>query len=154
MSEMNPAEEWGELLARVNRLVRRGLRHGLTGPRMPTAQAELLRLVRTNPGIRVSAAAEELRLAGNSVSTLVRQLTGLGLLVREPDRRDARAALLRVTPEAEERLRAWDDQRAALYREQWRRLSAPDRAALTAALPAMRRLAALLHEETRTRIGR
>jgi DNA-binding MarR family transcriptional regulator len=154
MSGEDPAREWGELLADVNRLVRRRLRAAAPERPMPVAQAELLRLVRLNPGIRVSAAADELRLAGNSVSTLVRQLTGLGLMVREADPRDARAALLCVTPEAVDRLRIWDDRRAALYREQWERLSAEDRTLLQAALPALHTLAAHLHEESRTRQGK
>ncbi|MFC5152332.1 MarR family winged helix-turn-helix transcriptional regulator [Streptomyces amakusaensis] len=154
MSDMGLVREWGDLLTGVNRLVRRGLRGAQTGPPIPVAQAELLRLVQLNPGIRVSAAAEELRLAGNSVSTLVRQLTGLGLMAREPDPRDARAALLRITPAAAERLREWDDRRAALYREQWRRLSAEDRTALAASVPALRRLAAQLQEHTRTYAGK
>ncbi|MEV5683973.1 MarR family transcriptional regulator [Streptomyces sp. NPDC052164] len=151
MSDRGIPGELGDLLAGVNRLVRRSLRGGLTGPPMPAAQAELLRLVQANPGIRVSTAAGELRLADNSVSTLIRQLTGLGLMVREQDPQDARAASLSVTPEAAERLRDWDDRRAAVYRERWPQLSARDRAALTAAVPALRRLAALLHEESRTR---
>ncbi|MFF2730747.1 MarR family winged helix-turn-helix transcriptional regulator [Streptomyces sp. NPDC058008] len=151
MSDKDLAKELGEALVGVNRLARRSLRGGLTGPPLPVAQAELLRLVQSNPGIRVSSAAAELRLAGNSVSTLVRQLTGRGLLSRVPDPQDRRAALLRVTPEAGRRLREWDDRRAALYREQWKRLSAQDRAALATALPALRALAALLHEESHTR---
>ncbi|MER8232471.1 MarR family winged helix-turn-helix transcriptional regulator [Streptomyces sp. NPDC101490] len=153
MSDMGLAKEWSDLSADVNRLVRRRLRAALPGPPMPVAQAELLRLVRTKPGIRVSEAARELRLAGNSVSTLVGQLTERGLMLREPDPRDARAALLRVTPRAAERLRHWDDRRTALYREQWDLLPAEDRAALAAAVPALRRLAERLHEETRTPPG-
>ncbi|MEU0689597.1 MarR family winged helix-turn-helix transcriptional regulator [Streptomyces uncialis] len=154
MSDTEVPVELGELLVGINRLARRTLRGSLSGPPLPAAQAELLRLVEANPGIRVSAAAAELRLAGNSVSTLVRQLTELGLMAREPDPLDGRAAQLRVTPEAERRLRHWDDRRAALYREQWPRLTGQDRAALAAALPALRRLTARFHEESRTRVRR
>ncbi|MFI6284052.1 MarR family winged helix-turn-helix transcriptional regulator [Streptomyces sp. NPDC051018] len=148
------AEELGELLVGVNRLARRKLRGGLAGPPLPVAQAELLRLVQSYPGIRVSAAARELRLAGNSVSTLVRRLGDLGLLAREPDPLDRRAARLRVTPEAARRLRDWDDRRAALYREQWQRLAPGDRTALAAALPALHRLAAQLGGETLSDTGK
>jgi DNA-binding MarR family transcriptional regulator len=154
VSEAGPAREWGELLADVSRLVRRDLRPDPPGRPLSPAQAEVLLLVRTSPGIRVSAAAGELRLAANSVSTLVRQLTGLGLMTREPDPRDARAALLHVTPAGAERLHGWEERRAGLYRAQWARLAAADRSALEAALPALRRLAANLHEESRTRTGK
>ncbi|MFJ8229890.1 MarR family winged helix-turn-helix transcriptional regulator [Streptomyces sp. NPDC094448] len=141
------AVELGALLAGINRLVRRQVRESLHGPYLLGAQAELLRLVSERPGIRVSAAARELRLAGNSVSTLVRQLAAVGLLVREPDPRDRRAALLTVTPEADRRLRAWEDHRAALLTDRFDQLPTVDRAALVAALPALRTLAARLHEE-------
>ncbi|MFF0450184.1 MarR family winged helix-turn-helix transcriptional regulator [Streptomyces sp. NPDC004609] len=150
MSDIGLAEELGELVVGVNRLVRRTLRGGVVGPPLPTAQAELLRLVQLNPGIRVSAAARELRLAGNSVSTLVRRLTGRGLLLRETDPGDGRAVLLYTTPEAARRLKDWDDRRAALYRERWLRLGDEDRAALAAAVPALRRLAAQFQEDSPT----
>ncbi|MFC4011224.1 MarR family winged helix-turn-helix transcriptional regulator [Nonomuraea purpurea] len=138
------------VLTGVQRLVRRRLRQGLTGPRLRGAQVELLRLVAANPGIGVSAAAKELYLAGNSVSTLVNQLTAAGLLRRESGHDDRRSARLLPTPEAEARLRAWDERRAALVREQVARLSEEDLAALAAALPALRRLAESLHEEVET----
>ncbi|MFF1909782.1 MarR family winged helix-turn-helix transcriptional regulator [Kitasatospora sp. NPDC058218] len=85
----------------------------------------------------VSDAAEELCLAGNSVSTLVNQLVALGLLRREVDPADRRAALLHTTGEAVERLAAWRARRTLLVGEVVAGLSAEDRAALTAALPAL-----------------
>ncbi|MET7335797.1 MarR family transcriptional regulator [Nonomuraea sp. NPDC005650] len=138
------------VLTGIQRLVRRRLRRGLTGPRLRGAQVELLRLVAAHPGIGVSAAAKELYLAGNSVSTLVNQLTTAGLLRRETSDDDRRSARLLPTPEAEARLRAWEERRVALVREQVARLSEEDRAALTAALPALRRLAEGLQEEVGT----
>lgn len=144
---MDLPTELSGLLSGIQRLLRRRLRHGLTGPPLRGAQVELLRLVEANPGLRVSAAARELRLADNSVSTLVNQLVAAGLLVRETDPADRRAALLRPAPEAVARLRAWEDRRTALISRQVARLPEQDRAALTAALPALRRLAAGLHEE-------
>lgn len=91
-------DEFSTVLVGITRLVRRRLRQELTVPRLRGAQVELLRLVAANPGLRVSAAAKELCLAGNSVSTLVNQLVAEGLLLREVDPADRRAALLRVTP--------------------------------------------------------
>lgn len=135
------------VLLGLNRLIRRRLRQGLTGPRLRGAQVELLRLVADNPGISVSAAARELYLAGNSVSTLVNQLSGAGLIGREVRRDDRRSARLLPTPEGEARLRAWQERRTALVREHLARLGEEDLAALEAALPAMRRLAESLQEE-------
>ncbi|MFH8557413.1 MarR family winged helix-turn-helix transcriptional regulator [Streptomyces celluloflavus] len=136
-----------DVLAGVQRLIRRRLRGGTATPRLRGAQAELLRLVVTRPGIRVSAAAKELYLAGNSVSTLVNQLTRVGYLRRETAPDDRRSGLLFPTPEARARLHDWDARRSALIHEQVARLAEADRAALAAALPALRRLGQQLHEE-------
>ncbi|MEU7433416.1 MarR family transcriptional regulator [Streptomyces sioyaensis] len=136
-----------EVLAGVQRLIRRRLRAGLTVPPLRGAEVELLRLVAERPGIRVSAAARELCLAGNSVSTLVNQLSRAGFLRRETAPEDRRSALLYPTPEARSRLHDWETRRSALVSEQLARLPEADRAALAAALPALRLLAHNLHEE-------
>ncbi|MFL6112712.1 MAG: MarR family winged helix-turn-helix transcriptional regulator [Catenulispora sp.] len=144
---MTGSADLEDVLASIHRLIRRRLRFGSSTPRLRGAEVELLRLVRTRPELRVSEAAKELGLAGNSVSTLVRGLTELGLVERVADPRDGRAALLRVTPEAERRMQDWHDRRAALVRSHLDRLGAADRAALDAALPALRALAESLHVE-------
>ncbi|MFD7893647.1 MULTISPECIES: MarR family transcriptional regulator [unclassified Streptomyces] len=136
-----------DVLAGVQRMVRRRLREGMTAPRLRGAQIELLRLVAARPGIRVSAAAKELYLAGNSVSTLVNQLSRAGYLRRETDPSDRRSALLLPTQAATSRLADWEARRSALVREQVARLTDEERAALAAALPALRKLAQNLHEE-------
>ncbi|NUR90148.1 MAG: MarR family transcriptional regulator [Nonomuraea sp.] len=128
------------LLAGIHRLLRRNLRSGTDQPYLRGAEVELLRLVRANPGIGVSAAARELHLAGNSVSTLVNQLTRRDLLRRETGQ-DRRAVRLTLTEEAEARLTRWQERRIALVHEQLACLSEQDRAALEAAIPALRRLA-------------
>jgi DNA-binding MarR family transcriptional regulator len=131
----------------VQRLIRRRLRSGTTAPRLRGAEVELLRLVAARPGIGVSEAAKELYLAGNSVSTLVNQLARDGYLNRETDPADRRAARLLPTPAADARLRDWRERRTALVRRQVARLDEAERAALEAALPALRKLAVNLHEE-------
>lgn len=141
------AEELGTALVGIQRLIRRRLRAGLDGPRLRGAEVELLRLVETRPGIRVSDAARELHLAGNSVSTLVNQLTKDGYLIRQTDPTDRRAACLRLTDAARDRLGAWQRRRADLLERHVARLAEADRDALRAALPALRRLAETLHEE-------
>lgn len=128
------------LLSGIQRLMRRNLRTGVEAPPLRGAEVELLRLVHTSPGIGVSAAARELFLAGNSVSTLVNQLTRRGLLRRETGQ-DRRSARLLLTPEAETRLNLWHERRITLVKEQLERLAVQDRDALEAAIPALRRLA-------------
>ncbi|MET7287188.1 MarR family transcriptional regulator [Streptomyces sp. NPDC005573] len=141
------AEELADALVRIPRLIRRRLRAGLTGPRLRGAEAELLRMVEGRPGASVSDAARELRLAGNSVSTLVNRLVRDGYLIRETDPADRRAARLLLTDAARTRLEAWRHRRAELVTGQLSRLDEADREALRAALPALRKLADALHEE-------
>ncbi|WNI31869.1 MarR family transcriptional regulator [Streptomyces sp. ITFR-6] len=144
------SDELAGLLPRIQRLARRRLWSGSSAPRMRGAHAELLRLVVTEPGVRVSSAARSLSLAANSVSTLVNHLAAEGLLRREKDPGDGRAALLYLTPAGVERLREWHARRAALFRHHLAGLDAEDRAALAAALPALHRLAASMREGDET----
>ncbi|MGW4567814.1 MarR family winged helix-turn-helix transcriptional regulator [Streptomyces sp. NPDC004561] len=141
-------EELADALVRIQRLIRRRLRGGLTGPRLRGAEVELLRLVESRPGIGISEAAKELHLAGNSVSTLVNQLVRDGYLLRETDPADRRAARLLLTDAAERRLADWRRRRAELFGRQVSRLDEADREALRAALPALRKLAGHLYEDT------
>ncbi|HJD83102.1 MarR family transcriptional regulator [Kitasatospora aureofaciens] len=135
------ADEFSALLVGIHRMLRRRLRRRVEQPRLRGAQVELLRLVMDSPGLRVSEAAEELCLAGNSVSTLVNQLAAQDLLRREVDPNDRRAALLYATVAAEARIEAWRRRRRALMAELVADLPEPERAALAAALPALHRLA-------------
>ena len=139
-------DELIDALIGVQRLVRRRLRPQIA-PQLRGAEVELLRLVVTRPGVGISDAAKELYLAGNSVSTLVNQLSRQGYLVRETDPADRRAARLMPTPAAEARLAEWRKRRGELVRDGLSRLDDTDREALRTAIPALRRLADTLHEE-------
>lgn len=140
-------DDFAEVLLGIHRMSRRRLRAGVVGPAIRGAQVELLVLVGKHPGIRISHAAERMGLAGNTVSTLVNQLVEKELLRRDTAADDRRAAVLRLTPAAENRLRDWQERREALMREHVGRLPDDDRAALAAAVPALRRLAQGLREE-------
>jgi DNA-binding MarR family transcriptional regulator len=128
-------------ISQVHRMARRAVRQAWREDPLPPAQSELLRLAATMPGITVADAAQELRLAPNTVSTLVGKLTAAGLLVRNRDAQDARVALLTITDAARQRLVQWRDLRADLAGQALAGLSAADRRALAAALPALLRLA-------------
>jgi DNA-binding MarR family transcriptional regulator len=141
------AEEVIQQLNGVRRVLRRRLRAGLDGPALTAAQVELLQLVEGSAGISVSAAARGLRLAGNSVSTLVNQLSEAGYLRRETDPQDRRAARLYLTEAATARLSSWRAARAELVDAGLAALPAADREAIARALPALRRLAEAVEEE-------
>jgi len=140
------AEPLVEALSAVRRALRR-----VAGRPWPTAdlsasQAELVRLVRREPGIPVSAAAQRLSLAGNTVSTLVGQLVDAGLIQRAADPGDRRVARLTVTSAARRRIEGWRDRRTEHVSAGLARLDPDDRAALEGALPALGRLAAVLQD--------
>jgi len=134
----------GELLAAISllrRTTRRAVRRVWQAEPLPPAQSELLRLAASRPGITVADAAHELQLAPNTVSTLVGRLTGAGLLRRGRSASDGRTALLTSTEHGQRRLAAYRDLRAELAGSALARLSAADRRALAAAVPALLRLA-------------
>src|SRR4051812_1870300 len=88
------ADDLLDVTAATRRLVRRRLRQEMPPPRLRPAQVELMLVVARHPGMSVAAAARELHLADNSVSTLVNQLVGSGMLHRKTNPDDRRAARL------------------------------------------------------------
>jgi DNA-binding MarR family transcriptional regulator len=139
-----------ELLATMASIRRSGRRvagrpvelSALTG-----AQVDLVRLVRRRPGISVTQAAAELRLAGNTVSTLVRQLSDARMLIRNADASDRRVARLELTPAMQRRVGAFRDRRVAMLSTAMAELSPADQRRLTDGLDVLRTLAATLSEQ-------
>jgi DNA-binding MarR family transcriptional regulator len=138
-----------ELLAAISairRITRRAARLAWQDEPLPAAQSELLRLAAARPGLSVADAAHELRLAPNTVSTLVGRLTAAGLLERARAASDGRSVRLSVTGKATQRIAGWRDLRAELGAQALDQLPARDRETLAAALPALQRFAAQLEE--------
>ncbi|MGW4065032.1 MarR family winged helix-turn-helix transcriptional regulator [Amycolatopsis sp. NPDC004747] len=131
----------------VRRVVRRRVRAEVPGSPLPGAQVELLRVVADQPGIGVAAAARELHLANNSVSTLVNQLADAGFVRREADPADRRAVRLEITAAAADRMAAWRRARTGLVADALARLSEEDTAAIEQALPALEKLMGILKEQ-------
>jgi DNA-binding MarR family transcriptional regulator len=131
--------------------VRRNGRHHAARPvelaPLTGAQLELVRLVRRHPGTSVADAAAQLRLAANTVSTLVGQLVDEGLLERGIDAADRRVARLQLRPEIRRKVDAWRDRRMLNMAAAISRLSTADRQALARAVPVLERLAGELEEE-------
>ena len=142
---MNGQDETAaELLAAISavrRAARRAVRQRWHTEPLPTAQSELLRLVAVQPGISVAEAAGELRLAPNTVSTLVSRLVSEGLLTRGRVVADGRAVRLTVTAKARQRLASYRDLRAEIAQHAMTRLAPADLEALASAAPALLRLA-------------
>lgn len=141
----DPAKaEAAELLAAmgaIRRVARRAVRSSVIAEALPPARSELLRLTARRPGISVAEAAQELRLAPNSVSTMVSKLTADGLLARDRADSDGRSVRLTVTPAGTERIAQWQDIRADAAGRALGLLDEADRQAIRAAIPALSRLA-------------
>jgi DNA-binding MarR family transcriptional regulator len=143
-STATAAQAAADLFAAISvlrRAARRGAREAWTQQPLPPAQSELLRLAASRPGITVAEAAHELRLAPNTVSTLVGRLAAAGLLNRDRSLQDGRTVHLLTTDKAERRRAEFRDTRAELAGRSLARMPDRDRQALAAAVPALLRLA-------------
>ena len=144
--EAGAAAELLAAISAVRRTARRAVRQRWHAEPLPVAQGELLRLVAAQPGISVAEAAAELRLAPNTVSTLVGRLVTDRLLARERVLADGRAVRLSVTAKARQRLASYRDLRAELTRSAMARLAPADAETLASAAPALLRLAEQLEQ--------
>lgn len=146
VNEVSPGAraEAAELLAAIGtirRVTRRAVRHSTDAEPLPPARSELLRLAARRPGLSVAEAAQELRLAPNSVSTMVSQLAGDGLLSRGRAAGDGRMVRLTVTDRGAARIAQWRDIRAEMTSRALEALGEEDRRSIGLALPALARLA-------------
>jgi DNA-binding MarR family transcriptional regulator len=138
------AEELTDALAVFRRALRRASRRPQELTSLTGAQLELVRLLRRSPGTSVAEAARELRVAPNTVSTLVSRLLETGVIVKRPDPGDRRVARLDLSPRARRSVEAWRDRRLELLDDALARLPRVDARRLAAARPALERLAELL----------
>jgi DNA-binding MarR family transcriptional regulator len=128
-------------ISAVRRTTRRAARHASPTEPLPPTRSELLRLAVSRPGITVAEAARELRLAPNTVSTMVGDLANQGLISRGRSSADGRTVRLSATSRAKQRLAQWRDLRAELTARALSDLPVPDQQVLGAAIPALVRLA-------------
>jgi len=138
------AQELAQTVGRLRRAIRQRARQEWGTSPLPEAQLELLRLVRAQPGLRPREAAEALGVLPNTVSTLLKNLEGMGLLERQRDGVDARCVRMRLTAAAWARIADWQDRRHAVVAAALDTLDPGDRAAIASSLPALGRLAEAL----------
>ena len=139
-------------VADFRRTVRRAVRSQFPAHPLTPSQAEVLGRVRRRPGVGVGEVAAALRLAPNTVSTIVGKLVEADLVRRDPDPDDARAICLRLTLAGHRRVQAWRDRTARTVDGALAQLSDDDRAAIARAVPALGHLAdavAAIGEDTR-----
>ncbi len=141
------ARALGTTVSRLRRALRRGIRLDLRWEDLPMAHVELLQCLADQPGLKVGEVARTLRLAPNTVSTLVAQLAAKGLLEADRDLSDGRARRLRPSPQGYEQLSRWKVAHEQMLGTAVEQLTTAERKALLAALPAFESLIDILDRE-------
>jgi DNA-binding MarR family transcriptional regulator len=140
-------EDLLEAVSAIRRAVRRRVGRPVELSVLTGAQLELVRLLRREPGVSIADAAARLRVAPNTVSTLVGQLSDAGVLERRTDEVDRRVVRLALNPGIRRRVDAVRDQRLDALGDALSRLSPDERRLLDEATPVLLRLADELQNE-------
>lgn len=122
--------ETGDLLMMVARELRRGTGTAMAQWEITPGQARALRVLCAAGSLRLSALADELRIAPRSATEVVDALQGRGLVTREPDPADRRATSVVPTSEGRRVSALLDTARTAQAEQLLARLAPADRAEL------------------------
>lgn len=126
-----------DVIARLRRAMRRAARLRDPASALSVAQLELLSCVGENPGVRPSRVARLLRLAPNSVTTLVNGLESRGLVRRAGAAPDRRAVALTLTETGERAVRQWQATNLAILEGALQQLDPGRQQQLADAMPAL-----------------
>jgi DNA-binding MarR family transcriptional regulator len=107
-----------------------------------TTLSVLHTLARRSP-LRLGELTATEQVTQSAITQMVTRLENDGLVERRPDPRDGRAVLVHITPTGAEVVAARRANRVARLAPILQRLSAEERSAIAAALPALRRIAEL-----------
>ncbi|MEO6886784.1 MAG: MarR family winged helix-turn-helix transcriptional regulator [Jatrophihabitantaceae bacterium] len=129
-----------DVISRLRRALRRSIRTDYPWELRPVAQVEVLQSLGEGGVTRVGDLAERLCLAQSTVSALVGQLVSAGLVTRDVDPADRRAAIVALSSAGRTDLRNWDTAHRRRLRAALARLSPTDQRAVLAAVPALGRL--------------
>lgn len=135
-----PGTHLADTVARLRRAMRRAARAADPANPLAVAQLELLSAVADEPGVRPGELARRLRLARNSVTTLVNGLHARGLITRTSGGPDARAVNLTLTDAGRDAVDGWKGTNTAIIQAALGTLSGRHQRALAEALPALREL--------------
>jgi DNA-binding MarR family transcriptional regulator len=140
VGDLTGARELTDAVTRLRRVLRAGIRTDISWESLPMAQVEILQTLADSAPARVNDMAERLHLAQSTVSGLIGQMMSAGLVRREIDSSDRRAAVVTLTPAGEDQLKAWEAAHVQWIRGALSTLSPADRSAIASSLPALRRL--------------
>jgi|GEM_PF-182479 len=128
-----------EVIACLRRAMRRAARAADPANTLSVAQLELLSCVSEHPGIRPGQVARLLRLAPNSVTTLVNGLATQNMITRAPGE-DRRAVTLTLTEDGLAAVRGWQTTNTDILRTALDDLHPGWQHLLAAAMPALTEL--------------
>ena len=141
------ARELTAVITQLRRALRRSIRLDPAWQSRPIAQVEVLQMLRETGPVRLGDLAARLNLAQSTVSALVSSLVADELVSREVDERDRRALVVALSPAGRAQLTAWDAAHRRRLAAALLSLDERDRASVSAALPALGRLAGALHAD-------
>lgn len=123
------------VVARINRLANQRLRMPV-----PFAQARLLSTIEDKGEARISDLAALDHCSQPTMTTQVRRLEDAGMVTRTADPNDARAVLIRITPDGVAALRQARADRGAAVDPYLEQMSDADRECLARAVDIMKRI--------------
>ena len=129
-----------EVVARLRRAMRRAARNADPGNTLSVAQLELLSCLAENPGARPSRLAQLLKLAPNTVTTMVNGLHAKDLVTRTNGSGDRRTVALELTEPGRDAVQRWQTNNTEILEAAVTNLHPAWQHLLTAALPALREL--------------
>lgn len=135
-----------DVVTRIRRVLRSGVRSEIPWETLPMAQVEVLQRLADEPGIRISEMARRHRLATNTVSTIVQQMVVADLVVREVDPHDRRAVALHLTEHGRDSLDRWLRANQMRLSAAMQELSPSELQAIDEALPALTALVQRLEQ--------
>jgi len=134
------ASDLTDAVTQLRRVLRAGIRTQIAWEALPMAQVELMQTLADGRPYRVNDLADRLHLAQSTISGLVGQMMASGLVTREVDPADRRAAVVTLSPAGRDQLDNWEKAHVTWIQSALGRLDDADRAQVVAALPVLRRL--------------
>jgi DNA-binding MarR family transcriptional regulator len=139
-----------EVVTRLRRALRTGIRTEIAREALPMAQVELMPSLADQSPARISTLAERLHLANSTISGLVGQLIAAGLIERGTDPEDRRAAVVELSDAGQATLVKWEAAHERRIISALAKLGVEQRRAIDLADPALDELARLLTEGSAT----
>jgi DNA-binding MarR family transcriptional regulator len=144
----SPSHTTAAALSRVLGPLRRAVLHATRAaeglPDLPDTHIEILRAVADSPAISPRVIADRLGLARPTVSNLIQTMKREGLLTLIRNDDDARVVHVTVTDFAAGRLSRYDKTSEHILSAALGELTVKERAAVTAAVPALAKLQSIL----------